>query len=155
MSRSLEDTVWYHTRSLLRTFLTTEHTPSIRDPIKRNSMALFKKPQCKSTSKQVKIKLLHNNAALFGQLYVAMQSWNGDLEELFANEIQFTPSVLHSQTLVSCTCRTRSLTCCNVLNSQSNHSLLQLMTAKSWMELLLFTVCLLAASTHSLTHCCA
>jgi len=53
MSRSLEDTVWYRTRSLLRTFLTTEHTPSIRDPIKRNSMALFKKPQCKSTSKQV------------------------------------------------------------------------------------------------------
>jgi len=35
-------------------------------------MALFKKPQRKLTSKQEKIKLLQNNAALFGQLYVAI-----------------------------------------------------------------------------------
>ena len=46
---------------------------SIHNPIKRNSLALFKRPQIKATSKQgKKIKLFQNNVALFGQLYIAM-----------------------------------------------------------------------------------
>ena len=41
---------------------------SIHQPIKKNSLALFKRPQPKATSKQgKKIKVLQNNVALFGQ----------------------------------------------------------------------------------------
>ena len=43
----------------------------------------------KATSKTgKKIKVLQNNVALFGQLYISMQSRDGDLKELFAHEIQ-------------------------------------------------------------------
>ena len=68
---------------------------SIHYPIKRNSLALFKNPRHKTTSKQgKKIKTLQNNVALFGQLYVSMQSRDGDLAEFFAHEIQsFPPSL--------------------------------------------------------------
>ena len=70
-------------------------TSSIHNPIKRNSLALFKRPQVKATSKQgKKIKVLQNNVALFGQLYISMQSRDGDLNEFFAHEIQsFPPSL--------------------------------------------------------------
>jgi len=72
-----------------------DHTVSIHEPIKRNSLALFKRPQVKATSKQgKKMKLLQNNVALFGQLYISMQSHDGDLEKFFAHEIQsFPPSL--------------------------------------------------------------
>ena len=68
---------------------------SIHDPIKRNSLALFRNPRCKTTSKQgKKIKTLQNNVALFGQLYVSMQTRDSDLAEFFAHEIQsFPPSL--------------------------------------------------------------
>ena len=68
---------------------------SIHDPIKRNSLALFRNPRCKTTSKQgKKIKKLQNNVALFGQLYVSMQTRDSDLAEFFAHEIQsFPPSL--------------------------------------------------------------
>ena len=68
---------------------------SIHDPIKRNSLALFKNPRHKTTSKQgKKIKTLQKNVALFGQLYVSMQRRDGDLAEFFAHEIQSFPSSL-------------------------------------------------------------
>ena len=72
-----------------------DHRDSIHSPIKKNLLALFKGPQPKMKSKQVKrIKILENNVALFGQLYVSMQSWDGDLKEFFAHEIQsFPPSL--------------------------------------------------------------
>ena len=72
-----------------------DRTISIHESIKRNSLPLFKRPQVKATSKQgKKIKLLQNNIALFGQLYISMQSRDGDLEEFFAHEIQsFPPSL--------------------------------------------------------------
>ena len=49
----------------------------------------------KATSKTgKKIKVLQNNVALFGQLYISMQSRDGDLKEFFAHEIQsFPPSL--------------------------------------------------------------
>ena len=68
---------------------------SIHDPIKRNSLALFKNPRRKTTSKQgKKIKTLQNNVALFRQLYVSVQSRDGDLAEFFAHEIQSFPHSL-------------------------------------------------------------
>ena len=49
-------------------------TVSIHEPIKRNSLALFKRPHVKTTTKQGKKIKVQNNVALFGQLYIAMQS---------------------------------------------------------------------------------
>ena len=68
---------------------------SIHDPIKRNSLALFKQPQRKAISQQgTKIKVLQNNVALFGQLYISLQNRDCDLAEFFAHEIQsFPPSL--------------------------------------------------------------
>ena len=73
-----------------------DHRDSIHSPNKKNLLALFKRPQLKMKSKQGKrMKILQNNVALFGQLYVSMQSRDGDLKEFFAHEIQsFPPSLL-------------------------------------------------------------
>ncbi|XP_061894509.1 uncharacterized protein LOC133644183 [Entelurus aequoreus] len=72
-----------------------ERTQSIHDPIKRNSLAVFRQPRRKTMSKDgKKIKVLQNNVALFGQLYVAMQSRESNLDEFFTHEVQsFPPSL--------------------------------------------------------------
>lgn len=71
------------------------HTVSIHELIKKNSLALFKRLNIRSTCKQgKKLKVLQNNVALFGQLYISMQSHDEDLVEFFAHEIQsFPPSL--------------------------------------------------------------
>ncbi len=91
---SLEDTDIQQYKSFVKTVL-DERTQPIHDPIKKNSLALFKRPRPKATSKSgKKIKLLQNNVALFGQLYISIQSRDGDLKEFFAHEIQsFLPSI--------------------------------------------------------------
>lgn len=110
---------------------------------------LFRKPQCKATSKQgKKIKVLQNNVGLFGQLYISMQNRDGDLAEFFAHD---SLSLLPSQTLASFICQTRSMTCCNVLSSLSNRSHLQPTTAKSWMMQSSSTACPLPASAPSMS----
>ena len=72
-----------------------ERKRSIHEPIKLNKPALFRKPSPKIKSKQGrKIKALENNVSLFGQLYISMQSREGDLEEFFSHEVQsFPPSL--------------------------------------------------------------
>ena len=69
---------------------------SIHDPIKRNSLALFKHPRYKTTSKQgKKIETLQNNVAICGQLYiVSVQKLDSDLAEFLAHEIQSFPHSL-------------------------------------------------------------
>jgi hypothetical protein len=63
--------------------------------IKRNNLALFKKHQPKVQTKQGKtIQVLLNYVPLFGQLYISLQSRDGDLKELFAHEIQSVPAAL-------------------------------------------------------------
>ncbi len=68
---------------------------SIHTPIKKNSLPILKRPLPKATSKQnKKVKLLERKVALFGQLYISMQSRDGDLKEFFAHEMQsFPPSL--------------------------------------------------------------
>ena len=72
-----------------------ERKRSIHEPIKLNKPALFRKLSPKIKSKQgKKIKALENNVSLFGQLYISMQSREGDLEEFFSDEVQsFPPSL--------------------------------------------------------------
>ena len=104
----------------------------IHDPIKRNSLALFRNTRCKTTSKQgKKIKTLQNNVALFGQLYVSMQTRDSDLAELFAHEIQsFPPSLSDFGKLHLPSTKSDLLRCIEQLSNQSH---LQRTTAKSWM----------------------
>ena len=75
-------------------FVLIKGTRSIHDPIHKNALPLFIKNQRTEISKQgKKIKVLQNNVALFGQLYISMQSRDGDLDEFFTHEIQsFPPS---------------------------------------------------------------
>ena len=91
--RSLEETGKKQYKDFVKKVL-LERTTSIHDPIKRNSLALFKTPQSKILPKKGKMKVLQNNVALFGQLYIAMQNRQSDLNEFFAHEIQsFPPSL--------------------------------------------------------------
>jgi len=92
--RNLEETGKKQYRYFVKNVL-QEHSHSIHDPINKNSLALFRKPHCKTNSTQEKrIKVLQNNVALFGQLYISMQNRDADLDEFFANEIQsFPPSL--------------------------------------------------------------
>ena len=63
--------------------------------LKRITLHFSRDPTKKATSKQgKKIKLLQNNVALFGQLYISMQNRQGDLKEFFAHEVRsFPPSL--------------------------------------------------------------
>ena len=84
---SLEETGTTQYREYVKAVL-QDCTDSIHSPIKKNSLALFKRPQPKIKSNQGrKMKILQNNVALFGQLYISMQSCDGDLKEFFAHEI--------------------------------------------------------------------
>ena len=112
---------------------------SIHDPIKRNSLALFKNPRHKTTSKQgKKIKTLQNNVALFGQLYVSMQSGDGDLAEFFAHEIEsFPPSLSYFGKLHLPSTKSDLLRC---LEQPEEPEPPLTTTAKSWMVPLSYTV---------------
>ena len=91
--RTLEDTGKQQYQSFVKQVL-DERTHSIHDLIKRNSLALFRTPHRKTKPMQGKNKLLQNNVQLFGQMYIAMQSRESDLDEFFAHEIQsYPPSV--------------------------------------------------------------
>lgn len=81
----------------------TACTKTIHDTIKKNNLSLFKRSgKKKSTNQGKKIKVLANNMALFAQLYVAMQSRDGDLDEFFFHEVQaFPPFLVQSQSYLS------------------------------------------------------
>jgi len=68
--RNLEETRKKQYRDFVKNVL-QEHSHSIHDPIKKSSLVLFRKPHCKTNSTQRKrIKVLQNNVALCGQLYI-------------------------------------------------------------------------------------
>ena len=130
--RSLEETGTTQYHDYVKKVI-DDRSVSIHQPIKKNSLALFKRPQPKVISKQgKKLKILQTNVALFGQLYISMQSREGDLKEFFAHEIQsFPPS--HSD-LGKLHLPNQSLICCLGYLIP-----LQSMNAQCWMVLLLCT----------------
>ena len=71
-----------------------DRTKSIHDPIKKNNLPLFRRPQPKSPSREGTISVLQNNVALFAQLYIAMQSRDNDLAAVFSHEVQSFPPIL-------------------------------------------------------------
>ena len=81
--RSLEKTGKKQYKDFVKKVLLERTT--IHDPIKRISLALFKTPQSKILPKKGKMKVPQNNVALFGQLYIAMQNRQSDLNEFFAH----------------------------------------------------------------------
>ena len=91
--RSLKETGKKQYKDFVKKVL-LERTTSVHDPIKRNSFALFKTPQSKILPKKGKMKVLQNNVALFGQLYITMQNRQSDLNEFFAHEIKSFPPPL-------------------------------------------------------------
>ena len=140
--RSLEETGKKQYKDFVKKVL-LERTTSIHDPIKRNSLALFKTPQSKILPKKGKMKVLQNNVAPFGQLYITKQNRQSDLNEFFAHEIQsFPPSLSDFSMLYLPGTKSDLLPClpCLFVNLQKQ-SHLQHMTAKSWMDPLLFIAC--------------
>ena len=64
-----------------------EGTRSIHDPIKKNSLPLFKCPTPKEKSKQAeKVATLKADVSLFAQLYIVAQDRESDLSNFFQYE---------------------------------------------------------------------
>lgn len=78
-----------------------DHSTSIHTSIKKNKLHLMKTPIQKSVTKDgLKIKTLNNNVALFGQLFVTLNSRDCNMMDLFQHENQsFPPSLSDSGTL--------------------------------------------------------
>ena len=136
--RSLEETGKKQYKDFLKKVL-LERTTSIHDPIKRTSLALFKTPQSKILPKKGKMKVLQNNVALFGQLYIAMQNRQSDLNEFFAHEIQsFPPSLSDFGMLYLPGTKSDLLPC---LGQSTKTEPPSTYNSKSWMDPLLFIAC--------------
>ncbi len=67
----------------------------IQQPIKRNSLALFKRPLQKKTSKNKEaLATLKSDCNLFGHLFIASRFREGSLEDFFSHENQPWPPAL-------------------------------------------------------------
>ena len=72
-----------------------ERKVTIQQPIKRNSLLLFKCPAPKKSSKQKQqIANLKSDYNLFSRLYISSQFRDGDLEDFFSHENQPWPPAL-------------------------------------------------------------
>ncbi len=64
-----------------------DRTSSIHDPIKKNSLPLFRCPTHKTKNKQTgKISMLKNDVELFSRLYIVMQHREGDMGTFLRHE---------------------------------------------------------------------
>lgn len=62
-------------------------TSSIHEPIKKNSLSLFKRPTPKTKNKQAgQIAMLKHDVELFSRLYIVMQHREGDMNTFFEHE---------------------------------------------------------------------
>lgn len=72
-----------------------DRTVSIHDPIKKTSLALFKRQTPKTSSKSSKqLSALKSDRCLFSRLYIASQHREGDLDDFFQYENQPYPPSL-------------------------------------------------------------
>ena len=66
-----------------------DRSKPVTDPLKKNSLPVFSTPAKKAVSKdQAKVKLLKEDCSLFGRLYIACQTRDGDLDDFFSYENQ-------------------------------------------------------------------
>ncbi len=73
----------------------TDHTRSIHEPIKRNTLPLFRRQEPKTKTKhEGQISMLKDDVALFSRLYIVMQHRNGDMNAFFTHENHpYPPSI--------------------------------------------------------------
>ena len=71
-----------------------DRSHSIHDTISKNSLPLFSTKLKVRTKDCKKVKVLENNVALFGQLYISLQNRDGDISEFFAHKVQLCPPSL-------------------------------------------------------------
>lgn len=65
----------------------TDRTKSIHEPIKKNSLALFRSPLPKAKSKQKgDVSMLKDDVALFSRLYIVAQNRDADMGNFFKHE---------------------------------------------------------------------
>lgn len=67
---------------------------TLSDTLKKNSFSTFVKKSTKKGSDKAKLKMLKEDCALFGRLYIACQNRDGDIEEFFQFENQPWPPSL-------------------------------------------------------------
>ena len=61
-----------------------DHSKPVTDPLKKNNLPTFSTPTKKAVSKdQAKVKLLKEDCSLFGRPYIACQTRDGNLDDLF------------------------------------------------------------------------
>ena len=71
-----------------------ERVIQFMDRLRKTHFHCSRKKHRVTSQQRKKVEILKNNVALFGQLYIATQSRDGDLDEFFAHEIQsFPPSL--------------------------------------------------------------
>lgn len=66
-------------------------TTKINDTIKHNKLYLYKTPMKKTQNKDKQLKAVESDSALFGQLYISIQTREGDLQEFFKHETKLYP----------------------------------------------------------------
>ena len=91
--RTLEDTGTKKYQEYVKTVL-VDRSHSIHGTISKNSLPLFSTKLKVSSKDCKKVKVLENNVALFGQLYISLQNRDGDISEFFAHEVQSYPPSL-------------------------------------------------------------
>ena len=111
-----------------------DRTRSIHEPIKRNSLALFKKPRHKTTSRKGRRSNFFRTMSNFlvnctSPCRIGMEIW------VNSSSMRFSPSHLLSQILEIFTYTAQSLNYYDVLSSLNKPSRRQPTIAKSWMIL--------------------
>ena len=70
----------------------------VTEPLEKDNLPTFSTPTKKAVSKdQAKVKLLKEDCSLFGWLYIASQTRDGNLDEFFSYENQPWPPSLSDQ----------------------------------------------------------
>lgn len=92
--RSIEEVGYNLYKKYVKDVLEDKTTP-IQDPIKRNSLALFKRQEPKAASKTTRqLSALKSDCGLFSRLYIASHHREGDLNNFFQHENQSYPPSL-------------------------------------------------------------
>ncbi|XP_041473700.1 uncharacterized protein LOC121422610 [Lytechinus variegatus] len=73
-------------------------TRPVTEPLKKNRLLLFSRPEPKTRSKQqMELTAVKNDCSLFSRLYISCQSREGDLNKFFCHENQAAPPALSAE----------------------------------------------------------
>ena len=71
-----------------------DRSKPVTDPLKKNNLPTFSTTRRAASKDQAKFKLLKEDSSLFGRLYIACQTRDGNLDEFFSYENQPWPPSL-------------------------------------------------------------